>query len=57
VQELSYIALGSAFGVAPHFSLALSLIPRARNIIIGVPALGLWQVLEARQLQRGGSDE
>jgi glycosyltransferase 2 family protein len=53
VQELSYVALGSAFGVSPHFSLALSIIRRARDILIGAPVLGLWQGLEARQLRRG----
>jgi len=52
VQEVSYIGLGAAFGLPPQLSLSLSLIRRARDIIIGIPALALWQVLEARQLRR-----
>lgn len=53
VQEFSYMAIGAAFGVSPHLSLALSLIRRARDILIGAPALGAWQGLEARQLRKG----
>jgi putative membrane protein len=52
VQEVSYIGLGVAFGLAPHVSLSLSLIRRARDLIIGVPALALWELLEARRLRR-----
>lgn len=52
VQEFSYLALGHLFGVPPHLSLALSLIRRARDILIGAPALGVWQLLEARQLRQ-----
>lgn len=52
VQEFSYMAIGSAFGVPVHLSLALSLIRRARDILIGAPALLVWQGIEARQLRR-----
>jgi uncharacterized membrane protein YbhN (UPF0104 family) len=55
VQELSFMAIGGAFGVPPHLSLALSLIRRARDILIGAPALTAWQVLEARQLRGRGT--
>lgn len=51
VQELTYIGVGRVFGMPAHLSLALSLIRRARDIIIGAPALLLWQALEARQLK------
>ncbi|MBV8804772.1 MAG: flippase-like domain-containing protein [Sinobacteraceae bacterium] len=52
VQEVSYIGLGAAFGLAPQVSLSLSLIRRARDLIIGVPVLALWEILEARRLRR-----
>lgn len=52
IQEVSYIGLGTAFGLPPHLSLSLSFIRRARNIIIGIPPLAAWQFLEARQLRR-----
>ncbi len=52
VQEVSYVAFGSLFGMPPHLSLALSFIRRARDISIGAPALITWQALEARSLRR-----
>jgi len=33
-----------------HISLALSLVRRARDILIGAPALLAWQTLEAKNL-------
>ena len=50
VIETGYALVGPLFGVSPEFALALSLIKRARDIVIGVPALALWQVLEGRSL-------
>jgi len=52
VQELSYVGVGRLFGLPAELSLALSLIRRARDILIGAPALLLWQALEARELRR-----
>src|SRR5581483_11402961 len=52
VQEISYMALGAAFGVPPHLSLSLSLIRRARDLMIGVPALAVWELAEVRRLRR-----
>ena len=50
VQEGAYIMLGAAFGLTPETALALSLLKRARDLVIGVPALLAWQVLEGRRL-------
>jgi glycosyltransferase 2 family protein len=50
VQEGAYIMLGAAFGLTPETALALSLLKRARDLVIGVPALLMWQVLESRRL-------
>ncbi len=50
VQELTYVGIGRLFGMPAHLSLALSLIRRARDIIIGAPSLLVWQAREARQL-------
>ena len=52
VQELVYASLGSLFGCPPEFSLAVSLLRRARDIALGVPILLLWQLVEARRLRR-----
>ena len=49
VQEGSYALLGPLFGLPAEAALALSLIKRARDIVIGVPVLLVWQVLEGRR--------
>jgi putative membrane protein len=50
VQEGGYVAVGALFGVGPEAALALSLVKRARDLIIGVPALLAWQLVEGRRL-------
>ena len=50
VQEGAYVMLGAAFGLTPETALALSLLKRARDLAIGVPALLLWQMLESGRL-------
>lgn len=57
VQEAAYVLIGHAFGMPAELSIGLSLLRRARNIIIGVPALIAWQIAEARELRRAGSEE
>jgi putative membrane protein len=52
VQEAGYAGLGAIFGVAPELSLAVSLVRRARDIVVGVPILLLWQFVEMRRLRR-----
>jgi uncharacterized membrane protein YbhN (UPF0104 family) len=52
VQEASYIALGRLFGLPAHLSLGLSLLRRARDIVVGAPALASWQVAEGAALRR-----
>jgi glycosyltransferase 2 family protein len=52
VQEGTYILLGVAFGLTPEMGLALSLLKRARDLAIGLPALGIWQALEGGRLWR-----
>jgi len=51
VQEAGYAGLGAIFGVAPELSLAVSLIRRARDIVVGVPILLVWQYVEMRRLR------
>jgi hypothetical protein len=53
VIEGGYVVVGHLFGLPPEFSLALSLIKRLRDIAIGLPALGVWQVLEGRHAMNG----
>lgn len=50
VQEAAYALIGPVFGLGPDLSLALSLLKRAREFAIGLPALLVWQTLEGRRL-------
>jgi putative membrane protein len=52
VQEGAYILLGASFGLTPEMALALSLLKRARDLVIGLPAIGLWQAIEGDRLMR-----
>lgn len=52
VQEGAYVVLGAMFGLGPETMLALSLVKRGRDYLIGVPALLLWQAIESRRLWR-----
>jgi putative membrane protein len=54
VQEAAYVLIGPIFGLSPSAGLALSLVKRARDIAIGVPAVLVWQVQEARTLGKQG---
>jgi archaetidylinositol phosphate synthase len=50
VQEGAYVAVGAVLGLPLETALALSLVKRVRQIVVGVPALCSWQILELRQL-------
>ena len=39
-------------GVAPDIALAVSLLKRVREIVLGVPGLIVWQIAEGRYLLR-----
>lgn len=54
VQEGAYVMLGGLFGLPPETALALSLLKRARDLTIGVPALLAWQLAESGRLWRHG---
>jgi len=55
VQEGVYVLLGGVFGLPPETALALSLIKRARDLAIGVPALLAWQAVEGGRIWRRGA--
>ena len=50
VQEGAYVLVGAAFGLTPEMALAISLLKRARDLVIGLPALGTWQAAEGGRL-------
>ncbi|MGA7673781.1 MAG: lysylphosphatidylglycerol synthase domain-containing protein [Rhizomicrobium sp.] len=49
VQEAGYAALASVFGAGPEVGLAVSLLKRARDIVVGVPVLLAWQIIEGKR--------
>jgi putative membrane protein len=51
LQEGAYVLLGQLVGVPADIALALSLASRAREIMLGVPALLTWQFSESRGLK------
>jgi putative membrane protein len=48
VQEGGYVLIGRALGISPEISLALSLVKRLREVVLGLPALILWHRAAAR---------
>ncbi len=52
IQEGGYVALCALFGVPPGPALALSLVKRVPDLVLGLPALAAWQVIEGRRLFR-----
>lgn len=47
-QEGGYAALAAALGLPPGAGLTISLVKRLREVVLGLPALVAWQILEAR---------
>ncbi|UMM08325.1 lysylphosphatidylglycerol synthase domain-containing protein [Gluconobacter frateurii] len=52
VQEAAYVALGLIFGIDSQISLSLSLLRRGRDILIGIPVLLGWQLVEMSRLRK-----
>ena len=50
VQEGAYLLVAPLFGLDPQTAVALSLLKRARDLTIGVPAMLVWQAIEGRRL-------
>ncbi len=49
VQEAAYASLGAIFGVPAELSLGVSLLRRARDLVMGIPILLVWQSVEMRR--------
>jgi uncharacterized membrane protein YbhN (UPF0104 family) len=49
VQEGGYIIVCGAFGLSAELAIALSLLKRLREIMLGIPALIAWQHGEPRR--------
>jgi uncharacterized membrane protein YbhN (UPF0104 family) len=51
-QEAGLVLLCGLFGIAPEQAIALSLVKRAADLVLGVPSLLGWQALEWRRVKR-----
>lgn len=54
VQEWGYALLAPLFGLPAEMGVAVSLLKRAREIVLGVPALIYWQAVESRRAFSNG---
>ncbi len=52
IQEGGYVVVGAVFGLPPEAALAISLLKRARDLVLGVPAAAAWQLLEGQRIWR-----
>ncbi len=48
VQEGGYVLIGRLLGISPEIAIALSLVKRLREVVLGLPALVFWQRAAAR---------
>jgi uncharacterized membrane protein YbhN (UPF0104 family) len=49
VQEGGFVVVGALFGIDAGTAIALSLAKRVPDVVLGLPALLVWQNLEARR--------
>jgi uncharacterized membrane protein YbhN (UPF0104 family) len=49
VQEGGYVMVCSLFGLPPQVAIALSLMKRLREVVLGVPGIVAWRRMAARQ--------
>ncbi len=52
VQEGGFVLLGARLGLTPEISLALALVKRVRELLVGGPGLIMWTTMEGRSLAR-----
>jgi putative membrane protein len=50
IQEGGFVLLGGRLGLRPEIALALALVKRVREILVGAPALIAWAMAERRSL-------
>ncbi len=49
IQEAGYAAVAPVFGLPPEIGLAVSLLRRARDMLVALPVLLLWQLIEGKR--------
>ena len=56
IQEGSYVLVCALFAISPASAIAVSLARRARDLVLGVPILAIWQLAEAQTAAVKGGD-
>jgi uncharacterized membrane protein YbhN (UPF0104 family) len=54
VQDGTLIAVCAIFGVPADVALAMALLKRVPDLVLGIPSLVAWQTLEGRRLLAAG---
>jgi putative membrane protein len=57
VQDGTLIAVCAIFGVPAEIALAMALIKRVPDLVLGIPSLVAWQLLEGRRLLSAGKED
>jgi putative membrane protein len=52
VQEGALVLLGGTLGIGSETMLGMALVKRAREVVVSVPGLVAWQVVEAREIRQ-----
>jgi putative membrane protein len=52
IQEGGYVLVGGLLGISPQAAIALSLLKRIREVVLGVPSLLAWQWIEGQRLTK-----
>jgi putative membrane protein len=50
IQEGGLMLSGAMLGISPEAALGLSLVKRLRELVLGLPAIAVWQLVEGRRL-------
>jgi putative membrane protein len=50
VQDVTLVAISAIFGVPAEVALAMALMKRVPDLVLGIPGLLAWQILEGRRL-------
>jgi len=57
IQESGYVVVAGIFGLSPDIALAISLIKRGRDLILGAPVVLAWQVGEGHGMLKRWAEE
>jgi putative membrane protein len=57
IQESGYVVIGAIFGLSSDVALAISLLKRGRDLILGVPVVLAWQVGEGHGMLKRWAGE